>query len=96
MASPEEKFVDMPGIVEIQWNSHDSDLYRGPMDLFEEQKFGLSHALGNAKKDLARAWFTCKVCDCDLKGVVSLRAHCKASQHVRNVLQKKKECRANR
>ena len=66
------------------------------MDLFDEQKFGLSHALGNAKKDLERAWFTCKVCDCELKGVVSLRVQCKASQHVRNVPQKKKEYRANR
>jgi hypothetical protein len=30
-----------------------------------------------------QAYFTCLVCECDLKSVISLRAHCKGMQHIR-------------
>ena len=82
-----ERFVDIPGIVEIRWNSDDPD-YREPIDLFDEQKNGLPDYY--EKKD-KQAWFTCNICECDLKSVVTLRAHCKGSQHVRRALQKKME-----
>ena len=40
-ASPEERFVEIPGIVEIRWVSDDPDYYVPPIDLFDEQKNGL-------------------------------------------------------
>ena len=30
-------------------------------------------------------------CECDLKSVITLRVHCGGTQHIRKVLQKKKE-----
>ena len=77
----DERFVDIPGIVEIRWRSHDPDYYHEPIDLFDEQKNGLPE----------QAWFFCNICKCDLNSVVTLRAHCKGSKHVRKALQKKME-----
>ena len=37
-----------------------------------------------------QAFFNCNICECELKSVVTLRAHCKGTQHVRKALQKKK------
>ena len=93
-ASPEERFVEIPGIVEIRWVSDDPDYYVAPIDLFDEQKNGLPDYYGKKDKQTTeQAFFTCNVCECDLKSVVTLRAHCKGTQHVRKALQKKKEYR---
>ena len=93
-ASPEERFVEIPGIVEIRWVSDDPDYYVPPIDLFDEQKNGLPDYYGKKDKQTTeQAFFTCNVCECDLKSVVTLRAHCKGTQHVRKALQKKKEYR---
>ena len=90
-----ERFVEIPGIVEIRWNSDDPDYYQEPIDLFDEQKNGLPDYYGKKDKQTTeQAWFTCNVCECDLKSVVTLRAHCKGSQHVRRALQKKMEYRS--
>ena len=63
--------------------------------MFDEQKKGLPDYYGKKDKQTTeQAWFTCNVCECDLKSVVTLRAHCKGSQHVRKALQKKKEFKA--
>ena len=93
-ASAEERFVEIPGVVEIRWVSDDPDYYVAPIDLFDEQKNGLPDYYGKKDKQTTeQAFFTCNVCECDLKSVVTLRAHCKGSQHVRKALQKKKEYR---
>jgi len=95
-ASSNERFVEVPGVVEIRWESDDPDYYVKPTDLFDQQakNEGLPDWYG--KKDKAtteQAFFTCNVCECDLKSVVTLRAHCKGTQHIRKALQKKKEYR---
>ena len=93
-APSDERFVEIPGIVEIRWVSDDPDYYQEPIDLFDEQKNGLPDYYGKKDKQTTeQAWFTCNVCECDLKSVVTLRAHCKGSQHVRKALQKKAEYR---
>lgn len=93
-ADPNERFVEIPGIVEIRWVSDDPDYYVAPIDLFDEQKKGLPDFYGKKDKTTTeQAFFTCNVCECDLKSVVTLRAHCKGTQHIRKSLQKKKEWR---
>ena len=42
------------------------------------------------KTTTEQAFFNCNICECELKSVVTLRAHCKGTQHVRKALQKKK------
>ena len=86
-ASSDERFVDIPGIVEIRWVSDDPEFYKESVDLFDEQKNGLPDYYG--KQTTVQAWFTCNVCECDLKSVVTLRAHCRGTQHVRKALQRK-------
>ena len=39
-APSDERFVDIPGIVEIRLNSDDPEYYQEPTDLFDEQKNG--------------------------------------------------------
>jgi len=93
-ADSSERFVEIPGIVEIRWVSDDPDYYVAPIDLFDEQKNGLPDFYGKKDKTTTeQAFFTCNVCECDLKSVVTLRAHCKGTQHIRKALQKKKEYR---
>jgi len=87
-----ERFVEIPGIVDIKWVSDNPDYYVAPIDLFDEQANGIPEWYG--KKDKAtteQAYFTCNPCDCDLKSVITLRAHCKGTQHIRKALQKKRE-----
>ena len=82
-------------IISLRWVSDDPEYYVEPIDLFDEQKKGLPDYYGKKDKQTTeQAWFTCNVCECDLKSVVTLRAHCKGSQHVRKALQKKKEFKA--
>ena len=93
-ADSDERFVEIPGIVEIRWVSDDPDYYVAPIDLFDEQKNGLPDFYGKKDKTTTeQPFFTCNVCECDLKSVVTLRAHCKGTQHIRKALQKKKEWR---
>ena len=40
-ADKSERFVEIPGIVEIRWNSDDPDYYVQPEDLFDKQGEGL-------------------------------------------------------
>jgi len=95
-ADASERFVEIPNIVEIRWVSDDPDYYVEPIDLFDEQKNGLPDWYGKKDKTTTeQAFFTCNVCECDLKSVVTLRAHCKGTQHIRKALQKKKEWRVN-
>lgn len=94
-APPSERFVEIPGVVDIRWVSDDPDYYVAPIDLFDEQKNGLSDEYGKKDKQTTeQSYFTCNLCECDLKSVVTLRAHCKGTQHVKKALQKKKEYRA--
>jgi len=93
-ADKSERFVEIPGIVEIRWVSDDPDYYVAPIDLFDEQKNGLPDFYGKKDKTTTeQAFFTCNLCECDLKSVVTLRAHCKGTQHIRKALQKKSEYR---
>ena len=94
-ASPDEMFVRIPGIVEIRVSSDDPDFIEPePVDLFDEQKNGLPDYYGKKDKhSMEQTWFTCIVCDCDLKSVITLRMHCKGRQHMRKTLQKEKEFR---
>jgi len=95
-ADKSERFVEIPGIVEIRWVSDDPDYYVAPIDLFDEQKNGLPDFYGKKDKTTTeQAFFTCNLCECDLKSVVTLRAHCKGTQHIRKALQKKSEWRKN-
>jgi len=87
-----ERFVEISGIIDIKWVSDDPDYYVAPIDLFDEQVKGIPQWYG--KKDKAtteQAYFTCNPCDCDLKGVNTLREHCKGKPHIRKALQKKLE-----
>ena len=40
-AEGSERFVEIPGIVEIRWISDDTDYYVEPEDLFDKQAEGL-------------------------------------------------------
>ena len=58
----------------LRWNSDDPDTYVEPTDLFDEQIRGLTDIYG--KKDKAtteQAFFTCNLCECDLKSIKTLR-----------------------
>jgi len=93
-ADKNERFVEIPGIVEIRWVSDDPDYYVAPIDLFDEQSKGLPDYYGKKDKTTTeQAFFTCNICECELKSVVTLRAHCKGTQHIRKALNKKKEYR---
>jgi len=93
-AEGSERFVEIPGIVEIRWISDDPDYYVEPEDLFDKQAEGLPDWYGTKNKTTTeQAFFNCNICECELKSVVTLRAHCKGTQHVRKALQKKKEYR---
>jgi len=92
-----ERFVEIPGVVEVKWVSDNPDYYIAPVDLFDEQSKGIPDWYG--KKDKAtteQAFFTCLPCDCDLKSVVTLRAHCRGTQHIRKALQAKREYNKNK
>ena len=86
---PSERFVEIPGIVEIRYRFDDPDEHRAPDDLFDKQQDGLD----GQQLSTEQAYFTCNVCDCDLKRIITLRAHCKGTQHIRKALQKKKKWR---
>jgi len=91
-ADKSERFVENPGVVEIRWRSDDPEYFVAPIDLFDEQKNGLPDFYGKKDKcTTEQAFFTCKLCDCDLKSVVTLRAHCKGTQHIRKALNSKRE-----
>ena len=95
-APPEEKFVEIPGVINIIWVSDDPEYYCQPIDLFDHQNLGEGLSDEYGKKNLQtteQSWFTCNLCECDLKSVVTLRAHCKGTKHVRKALQKKSEYR---
>ena len=93
-ASPDERFVEIPGVIEIRWVSDDPEYYHPPIDLFDEQKNGLPDYYGKKDKQTTeQSYFTCCLCECELKSVVTLRAHCKGTQHIRKALQKKSEYR---
>ena len=49
------------------------------------------------KATTEQAFFTCTVCECDLKimVMVTLRAKCKRTQHIRKARQKEEEWRVN-
>ena len=87
-----EKFVEMRGIVEIRWRSDDPDYKEVTRDLFDEQSKGLPDWYGKKdKRSTEQVYFACNICQCDLKSVVTLRSHCRGTQHFRKALQKKKE-----
>jgi len=89
-----ERFVETPGIVDICVISDDPDFFAAPEDLFDKQGQGLPAWIGvKNKMTREQVFFNCKVCDCELKSVVTLRAHCRGTQHGRKALQKKKEYR---
>jgi len=89
-----ERFVETPGIVEIRVISDDPDFFAEPEDLFDKQGQGLPERLGvKNKMTREQVFFNCNICECELKSVVTLRAHCRGTQHVRKALQKKKEYR---
>jgi len=92
-----ERFVETPGIVDICVISDDPDFFAEPEDLFDRQGQGLPERLGvKNKMTREQVFFNCNICECELKSVVTLRAHCRGTQHVRKALQKKKEYRAAR
>ena len=84
-----ERFVKLPGIVEIRFVSDDPEYYRTPIDLFYEQMNGLPDHYGKKDKQTkVQSVFTCLICECDLKGVGHLRAHCKGKKHTRKASRK--------
>lgn len=74
-----EKFVDMRGVVKIEWLSDDPGYAgREPVDLFHLQEMGIPESYGKKdKKTTEQAVFQCKLCPCELKSIKTLRAHCK-------------------
>ena len=84
-----ERFVKLPGIVEIRFVSDDPEYYRTPIDLFYEQMNGLPDHYGKKdKQTTVQTMFTCLICECDITGVVPLRAHFKGTQHTRKASRK--------
>ena len=91
---PDEKFVKVPGIIEIRWTSDDCEYYVVPTDLIEEQGKGLPDTYGKKdKRTTEQAIFWCHLCQCELKSVKTLRLHCRGVQHIRKAMQKEKEFR---
>ena len=91
---PDEKFVKVPGIIEIRWTSDDCEYYVVPTDLFEEQGKGLPDTYGKKdKRTTEQAIFWCHLCQCELKSVKTLRLHCRGVQHMQKAMQKEKEFR---
>ena len=91
-SSPDERFVEIPGVVEIRWRSDDPEYYKPPEDLFYKQSEGLNDMYGKKDKQTTeQSYFTCNLCECDLKSVVTLRAHCRGLKHVKKSLNKKLE-----
>ena len=89
-----ERFVPCPGIIDIVWRSDDPDFYQPPCDLFDVQSQGLEEVenyLQRDKRTTEQAMFTCNLCECDLKSIVTLRTHCKGGKHFRKALQAKKD-----
>ena len=88
----DERFVDIPGIVEIRLKSDDPEYYHEPIDLYDEQKNGLpDHYCMKDEQTTEQAWFYCNICKVDLRSVDTLRWHCKGNKHVRKAIQKKME-----
>ena len=76
-----EKFVRFPGVAEVRWMSDDPDFYRAPKDLHTIQNYGIPDHYGKKdKKTTEQSFFFCNVCECELKSIVTLRAHCKVSK----------------
>ena len=89
-----ERFVPCPGIIDIVWTSDDPDYYVPPSDLFDIQSRGLGDIelyLQKDKRSTEQAMFTCKLCECELKSIATLRAHCGGTKHIRKALQAKKD-----
>ena len=87
-----EKFVKVPGVVEIRYRSDDPEFYAPAVDIFEEQRRGLpdSHGIKD-KRSKIQSYFTCLLCDCHLYGVVQLRSHCRGIKHMKNTAQRELE-----
>jgi len=84
------KFVDIPGILEVRSVSDDPEHFEPPKDLFDLQFDGL-FAASFGKKDRAtteQVFVKCLLCDCDLKSLVTLQAHCRGTQHLKKSRQK--------
>jgi len=84
------KFVDIPGIMEVRSVSDDPEHFEPPKDLFDLQFDGL-FAASFGKKDRAtteQVFVKCLLCDCDLKSLVTLTAHCRGTQHLKKSRQK--------
>ncbi|CAM6054848.1 unnamed protein product [Sphagnum tenellum] len=78
-----EKFVELSGVVEIRYTSVDPMFFRPPEDLFAVQAQGIPASF--CKKDrrtTEQALFYCKLCECDLKSIDTLRVHVKGLQHL--------------
>ena len=91
---PDEKFVNIRGIIEIRWISDEPLSYRPSVDLYDElaKEQGLDDSYGKKNKQTTeQSFFSCLVCECELKSVVSLRAHCKGTQHMKKARQRKME-----
>ena len=83
---------ELPGVVEIRSISDDPEYYAAPLDLFDKQVHGLPDSYGKKNKTTTiSTYFTCNICECDMKSVVTLRSHCQGAQHIRKSLQKKME-----
>lgn len=90
-SDPSERFVELPGVVEIRSSSDDPEYYAAPVDLFDKQVHGLPDSYGKKNKTTTiPTYFTCNICECDMKSVVTLRSHCQGAQHIKS-LQKKME-----
>jgi len=83
MAIVAERFVERLGVVRIKYKNDDpTKEVPDPVDLFEMQARGLPEDIGKKDKfSTLQAIFDCVVCDCELKSIKTLRAHCKGRPH---------------
>ena len=50
------------------------------------QSKGLPDWYGKKDKTTTeQAYFTCNICECDLKSVITLRVHCGGTQHIQSI-----------
>jgi len=83
----------VPGVIEVRWKSDDPEFYHPPTDLFH----GLPDICEKKDKQTTeQSYFTCLLCDCDLKSLKTLSDHCEGTQHRRKALNKLNNIESNK
>ena len=87
-------FVNMEGEVEVKYVTSDDPYYEPPSppkDLFYLQNDYIPDNFCQKNYHTGvQAVFECKVCDCELKSVTTLKAHVVGNKHVKKAYERKR------